>query len=358
MSRFLIPRLSTLDAYVPGEQPRGRTFIKLNTNESPFPPAPGALEAISRAETERLNLYPDPNASALEEAIAARFRLPRTQVIAGNGSDELLAFCFQAFCGGVCFADITYGLYTVLAKLYGADAREIPLADDFRLVPEDYDGAGRTVFLANPNAPTGLYLPPSQVEHILRKNPDSLVIVDEAYIDFGGESAAPLLARYDNLLIVQTFSKSRSLAGARIAFALGSTALIDDLRRVKFSFNPYSLSRLAIVAGAAAMADEPYFAACTQAVIETRAFAASEFRARGFDVADSVANFLFVRPPCLTGRKYTEELRARGVLVRHFAKPRIDSFVRITIGTPEQMRALLDATDNYLEESSWTGAQR
>ncbi|MCL1795655.1 MAG: histidinol-phosphate transaminase [Clostridia bacterium] len=351
MSRFLLPRLSSLTAYVPGEQPRGEKLVKLNTNESPFPPSPKVLEALCRAETERLHLYPDPNATALEEAIAARFGVSGNQVLAGNGSDELLAFCFQAFCGGVCFPDITYGLYAVLAKLYGSDARVIPLSDDFHIMPEDYYAAGRTILFANPNAPTGLYLTPGQVERILRNNPDSLVIVDEAYIDFGGESAAPLLSRCDNLLIVQTFSKSYSLAGARIGFALGCESLIDDLRRVKFSFNPYSVNRLSILAGAAAMADEPYFTACTLAVTRTRSIVAAELRARGFEVTDSMGNFLFVRPPFQSGRQFAEGLRARGVLVRHFAKPRIDGFVRVTIGMPEQMRALLDATDQIMEET-------
>lgn len=352
MSRFLVQRLAGLAPYVPGEQPREEFLIKLNTNESPFPPAPGVMEVLTRAEAERLRLYPDPAAGKLEEAIGSRYGLQRNQVIAGNGSDEILAFCFQAFCGdGVCFPDITYGLYAVLAKLYGVDAREIPLSKDLRVVPSDYDGVRRTVFLANPNAPTGLYLPPGQIEGILKKNADALIVIDEAYIDFGGESAVRLLAYYENLLVVQTFSKSRSLAGARIGFALGSAAVIDDLRRVKNSFNPYSLNRLSILAGAAAMADEAYFASCASAIVETRDWAAGQLRSRGFSVTDSMANFLFASHPRLAGRRYAQGLRGRGVLVRHFALPRIDDFVRITVGTPEQMAALLDATDSLLEEA-------
>ncbi len=352
MSRFFSPALADLTAYVPGEQPRGQTLIKLNTNESPFPPAPGVIAALNTTEVERLNLYSDPTALALEEAIAAFYGLPREQVIAGNGSDEILAFAIQAFgSGGVCFPDITYGFYPVLAKLYGIDARTIPLAEDFSIIPGDYDGAGRTIFIANPNAPTGLCLTLGQVEHILKNNPDSLVMIDEAYVDFGGESSAPLLARYENLLVVHTFSKSRSLAGGRIGFALGAPDLIDDLRRIKFSFNPYSLNRLSILAGAAAMADKAYFTHCTKTVAETRDWTAQALKARGFTVTDSKANFLFAKPPKMNGKAYMEGLRARGILIRHFSAPRIDAYVRITVGSKAQMQALLDATDNLLEET-------
>ncbi len=355
MSRFLIERLQDLAAYVPGEQPRGGPLVKLNTNESPFPPAPGVIEAVSRAEVERLNLYSDPSARALEEGIARHYGVGRDQVIAGNGSDEILAFCFQAFCepgAGVCFPDITYGFYPVYAKLYGIPARTIPLAEDFRVIPADYDRAGRTIFLANPNAPTGLCLPVADIERMLRNNPDTLLVVDEAYVDFGGESAARLLPRYENLLIVHTFSKSRNLAGARIGFAVGSVDLISDLRRVKFSFNPYSLNRLSLLAGAAAVADEAYFTSCTHAVAEARDWAAGELRARGFTLTDSKANFLFAKPKVLGGKQYMEGLRAKGVLVRHFNQPRIDGYVRISVGSRPQMQALLDATDSILEDFS------
>ncbi len=351
MSRFFSPALSDLAAYVPGEQPRGQAFIKLNTNESPFPPAPGVIAALNAAEVGRLNLYSDPTALALEEAIASFYGLSREQVISGNGSDEILAFAIQAFGnGGVCFPDITYGFYPVLARLYGIDAKTIPLSADFRIIPADYDGAGRTIFIANPNAPTGLCLTAFQVEHILKRNPDSLVMIDEAYVDFGGESSASLLACYENLLIVHTFSKSRNLAGGRIGFALGSPDLILDLRRIKFSFNPYSLNRLSILAGAAAMEDTGYFTKCTRAVTETRDWATEELKRRGFTLTDSKANFLFAKPPRMGGKTYMEALRERGVLIRHFNAPRIDAYVRITVGSREQMLALLEATDSLMEE--------
>jgi len=351
MSRFLIPRLFSLEAYKPGEQPRGEVLIKLNTNESPFPPASSVLEAITRDEVERLNLYSDPTACILEEAIAAHYGLDRNQVFAGNGSDEVLAFCFQAFCDRVCYPDITYAMYPVLAALYGADALKIPLSDDFRIDPTDYNDVGRTIFLANPNAPTSLYLTPGQIEHILLNNLNSLVVVDEAYIDFGGESVSPLLTKYDNLFIVHTFSKSRNLAGARIGFAMGSKELIDDLRRIKYSFNPYSLNRLSILAGTAAVKEKSYYAECTRVITETRDWAVNELRNRGFMVTDSMTNFLFASPPCLTGLQYLERLRSKGVLVRHFPQPRINNYVRITVGTPEQMRVLFSITDRLLEEA-------
>lgn len=353
MSRFLSGRFAALTPYTPGEQPRDMRYIKLNTNESPFPPAPGVLDAVSRAEVERLNLYSDPTARALEDALAAGYGLDPSQVIAGNGSDEILAFAFQAFCDkdtGVCYPDISYGFYRVFAQLYGLDAREIPLAEDFTVDPSQYSGANRTIFIANPNAPTGIALSRRQVEGIVRANPNNVVVIDEAYVDFGGESAVPLIARYDNLLVVMTMSKSRNLAGARIGFALGQQALIADLRAMKYSFNPYNLNRLSILAGAAAVADKRYFEECTQAIRETRAWTAGALRDRGFVLTDSRSNFLFARPPGLTGEAYYLGLKARGVLVRHFAAARTAPYVRITIGTQAQMQALLDATDAILKE--------
>lgn len=353
MSRFLSPRFAQLAPYIPGEQPRDQAYIKLNTNESPFPPAPGVLEALSTAEVAQLNLYSDPTARALEDAIAAFYNLTPEQVIAGNGSDEILAFCFQAFCDaqtGVAFADITYGFYKVFAQLYGLDAKIMPLRDDLTLHPADYFRAGRTIFLANPNAPTGICLPLAQVEAIVAENPDNIVVVDEAYIDFGGESAVALIDRYDNLVVVMTFSKSRNLAGARIGFAMAQPALIADLRAMKYSFNPYNVNRLSILAGAAAMADRDYFTRCTQEIIRTREWTAQALAARRFTLTDSKTNFVFAKPPALSGQAYYEQLKARGILVRHFSAPRTVPYVRITIGSPAQMQALLDATDAILEE--------
>lgn len=354
MSRFLSKRFAALTPYTPGEQPQGREYVKLNTNESPFPPAPGVMEAISRREAARLNLYPDPTAKGLENAIARQYGLSASQVIAGNGSDEILAFCFQAFCDsqtGVCFPDISYGFYKVYAQLYGIDALRLPLADDFAIDPAAYEGVRRTIFIANPNAPTGRALGLAEIERIVAANWDNVVVIDEAYVDFGAESALPLLAKYDNLVIVMTFSKSRNLAGARIGFALSSAELIADLRAMKYSFNPYNLNRLSLLAGMAAMEDTQYLGACTKAIIGTREWTAEQLSARGFQMTDSQTNFLFVKHPRLRGEAYYLALKARGVLVRHFSEPRISDYVRITIGLKEQMQALLDATDVILSNA-------
>jgi len=354
MSRFLSRRCRDIDPYVPGEQPRDRAYIKLNTNESPFPPAPGVLEAVTREEVARLNLYSDPAARALEDAIAASYGLSPEQVVAGNGSDEILGFCFQAFCDEHArpwFPDITYGFYRVLSRLNGVRPRIVPLDSAFRVVPSAYFYADGTVFLANPNAPTGLSLSLAEVEQIVKNNPDNLVVLDEAYVDFGGESAVPLLSRYDNLLVVMTYSKSRSLAGGRIGFALGQKALIDDVRKIKHSFNPYSLNRLSLLAGEAAMRDRAYFESCTRAVIQTRERAIQALRARGFTVLDSAGNFVFAFTPKLSGQAFYLALKERGILVRYFDAPRTRDFTRITIGSDAQMEAFLAATDAILEEA-------
>lgn len=355
MSRYLSARLAALAPYVPGEQPRDMRYIKLNTNESPYPPAPGVLDALSREAVSQLNLYSDPTCRALEAAIADFYGLEPAQVFAGNGSDEVLAFSFQAFADGrtgVCFPDISYGFYPVFAQLYGIDAETVPLRADLTVSPGDYHRRGRMIVLANPNAPTGLYLTPVAIEGIVRENPDHVVLIDEAYIDFGGESALPLIRRHENLLVVHTFSKSRNLAGARIGYAMGQATLIEDLRRVKFAFNPYSLDRLALLAGEAAVRDRRYFETCTRTIMKTRDDTAAALRARGFTLTDSLTNFVLARPlEGITGEGYYLALKARGILTRHFPQARVRDFVRITIGTPEQMQALLDATDAILAEA-------
>lgn len=356
MSRFLSPRLQALTPYTPGEQPHDMAYIKLNTNESPFPPAPGVLDAVSRGEAARLNLYSDPAAARLEAVIAARYGLSPAQAMAGNGSDEILAFAFQAFCDaqtGACFADITYGFYRVYAQLFGVPVKITPLSEDFRIRPDDLAHCGHTVFLANPNAPTGICLSLEAVEAIVRSNPGTPVIVDEAYIDFGGESAASLIDRYENLLVVMTFSKSRNLAGARIGFALGQKPLIDDLRSIKYSFNPYNLNSLSQLAGVAAMEDERYFRQCARTIQDTRGWFAQALARRGFSLTPSLANFVFAKPPAAVGgAAYYRALKARGVLVRHFPAPRTADWVRITIGSRPQMQALLDATDAIVREAA------
>ena len=353
MSRYLSARFAGMEPYVPGEQPQNRQYVKLNTNESPFPPAPGVLDAISHAEAERLNLYPDPDTRIAAGEIAAYFGVKRENVLLGNGSDELLSFCFQAFCDEkthACFADITYGFYEVFARVLCVPSRVIPLDDGLRIRPSDYLSANGTVFLANPNAPTGQALPLSDIEAVLACNPDNVVVVDEAYVDFGAQSAVSLIGRYQNLVVIQTMSKSRSLAGARLGFALADAALITDLNSMKFSFNPYNINRLSLLAAQAAIRDKAYFKSCTDEIKRVRAFTTAELERRGFSVLPSSANFVFARPDRMDGGAYYRALKEKGVLVRHFEKPRIRDYVRITIGTQEQMQALLRVTDEIWEE--------
>lgn len=352
MSEFLSRRFADLAPYVPGEQPQDRRYIKLNTNESPFPPSPAVVEALSGDELERLNLYPDPDAKDATGAIAGYFGLDREQVLLGNGSDEILAFCFQAFCDAstpACFPDITYGFYKVFAGIYGVPTRVLPLDGDLRVRVGDYCPGGGTIFLANPNAPTGHALALSDIAAIARANPQNVVVVDEAYVDFGGESACKLLGEYRNLLVVQTMSKSRNLAGMRLGYALGAKELIDDLKQMKFSFNPYNVNRISLLAAAAAIGDEAYFARCVKDIQETRAFTLSALEARGFWVLPSSANFLFARPNRMGGEAYYLRLKERGILVRHFKQARIEDYVRITIGRQEEMEKLLQATDEIWE---------
>lgn len=352
MSRFLSQAAAVLSPYTPGEQPQDRTYVKLNTNESPFPPSPKVVEALSKTEAERLYLYSDPTCKVLCDAIAKRNGLAPEQAIAGNGSDELIAFALRAFCGretSVAFADITYGFYQVWAKLYGLHANVIPLREDFTLAIDDYLDVPETIIITNPNAPTGIAVPPSEIERLLRANRNRLVLVDEAYVDFGAKSVVQLIAKYDNLLVLQTFSKSRSLAGARIGFAMGSQELIADLNRIKYSFNPYNVNRLSLVAGAAAMADESYFTACTHAITDTRAWTTARLEALGFTVLPSTANFVFARTDKISGGELYQSLKENGILVRHFDQPRIKDWCRITIGSPEQMCQFIQTLEKILE---------
>ena len=353
MSRFLSPEAARLDPYTPGEQPQDQQYIKLNTNESPFPPSPGVLRAVSGAEVSRLNLYSDPACARLHEAIAARYGLKPENVISGNGSDEILAFAFRAFCGQgrpVAYADITYGFYKAQTALFGLEARIIPLREDFTLRVEDYMEFPGTVVIANPNAPTGMMVPPEDIRRLLAADRDRVVIVDEAYVDFGGESCVPLLGEFDNLLVTQTMSKSRSLAGGRLGFALGSEALISALNRVKYSFNPYNVNRLTLLAGTAAMEDEGYFRRCCRAIQENRAWTERELEGLGFTVLPSRANFLFAKSDRLSGGELYRGLKERGVLVRWWSGGgRIEDYVRVTIGSMEQMAALINTIKQLLE---------
>ena len=353
MSRFLSERLTTVTPYTPGEQPQDQQYVKLNTNESPYPPSPAVLDAVSRAEVEKLRLYSDPACAELLNTAAQHFGLKPNQIMPGNGSDENLFFALRAFCDEthpLAYADITYGCYGVWCGLMHIPSKMIPLKEDFTLDPKDYYGVDATIVLANPNAPTGLALPRSTIEGILKANPDHVVIVDEAYVDFGGESCVPLIDQYDNLLVVQTFSKSRQLAGARLGLAMGNERLIADLNRVKFSLNPYNINRLTLKAGQAALEDTAYFDQTRNAIIETRAWTKQQLEARGFTVLDSRSNFLFASTPRKDGGGLYRKLKEKGVLVRHFDAPRIENWLRITIGTPEQMTALLKALDESLED--------
>ena len=353
MSRFLSREAGRLAPYTPGEQPTDAQYIKLNTNESPFPPSPKVVKAISRAELLKLDLYPDPTCGTLHRAIAAYYGLKPENVLAANGSDEVLAFALRAFCGegkGVAYADITYGFYKSQAALFGLNATVIPLREDFTLNVDDYMDFPGTIVIANPNAPTGMTVPRTDIQRLLEANPDRVVIVDEAYVDFGAESCVPMIYRYDNLLVTQTMSKSRSLAGGRVGYALGSPELIADLNRVKYSFHPYNVNRLSIAAGAAAVADEAYFAACTAAIRQTRAWTVGELENLGFTVLPSQANFVFARHSQLPGETLYRKLKENGVLVRWFDADRIRDYIRITIGSMEQMETLVEELTAILEE--------
>lgn len=349
MSRFLSAEAARLAPYIPGEQPGGG-FIKLNTNENPFPPSPAVLEVVSE-KADTLNLYNDPDCSALRAALAKEYGLTPAGVLAANGSDEALALSLRAFCGAgkpLAFADITYGFYEVWANFFGFEARRIPLREDFTIRPEDYFGLGCTIVLANPNAPTGLALSPEEVGRIAAANPDNILIVDEAYADFAPQNCLPLLQSCPNLLIVRTFSKSRSLAGGRLGFALGSEELIADLARVRDSFHPYSVNTLTQSAGIASLQDRTYFTSCLAEVCAVRGWAAGELKALGFEVTDSCTNFLFVRHPAMPGREIAAALRQKKILVRRWDTPRIADWVRISVGSRPEMQALLAALQTIL----------
>lgn len=350
MSRYWSAVVHGLTPYVPGEQPKLEQLIKLNTNEHPYGPSPRVLEAIRAATNDSLRLYPDPNADALKGALARRFGLQARQVFVGNGSDEVLAHAFMALLKqeqALWFPDITYSFYPVYCGLYGIEHKAIPLDEDYAIRVEDYlpragASAGAIIF-PNPNAPTGRLLALSDIERIVAGNPQAVVLVDEAYVDFGGESAATLVDRYPNLLVVHTFSKSRSLAGLRVGYALGHADLIEGLERVKNSFNSYPLDKLALAGALASVEDEAFFQQSCEQVIRTREALVPQLQALGFVVLPSAANFIFARHPARDGAQLAAALRDRAIIVRHFKLPRIDQFLRITIGTDEQCARLVQA---------------
>ncbi len=351
--RFWSSRIQTLVPYTPGEQPKDRVFIKLNTNENPYPPSPKVLEAIREATDARLRLYPDPEALELRKALAEFYGVGPEQVFCGNGSDEVLGLCFYAFFSPgkkVVFPDITYSFYPVYTELFGLDYEEIPLNGDFTLPVERFLGGNGGAVVCNPNAPTGKTLPLSDIRRILEANPDVVVLVDEAYADFGAQSAVPLLREYRNLVVVGTMSKSRSLAGLRVGYALGSPDLIAGVNCVKNSFNSYPLDRIALAAGEAAVRDTAYFEQTRRKIMSTRQRTAERLRELGFLVHDSNANFIFITHPARSGRELQQGLRDRGVLVRRFDRPRIADYLRVSIGTDEEMDAMCAACAEILKE--------
>lgn len=351
MSRFLSSRYAGLTEYVPGEQPRDQQYIKLNTNESPYPPSQGVLAAVNTDEVAKLNLYSDPDATELTAALAQYYNVESTNVFLSNGSDDILNFCFMAFCDrGVVFPEVSYGFYEVYAALHGIDYVTPRMNDDFSINPDDYCSTGRAVVLANPNAQTGIALNLAALERIIASNPDQLVVIDEAYVDFGAESAVTLTKKYENLLVVQTYSKSRSMAGARLGFAIGAKGLISDLNKLKYSTNPYNLNRLTQLAGTAAIADQAYYDENCRTIMQTREHTRKALLAQGFFCTNSSANFLLASSPAIGGGELYTKLKERGILVRHFSDPKISNYIRITIGTSAQMDAMLQAISEILAQ--------
>ena len=343
MSRYLNQRYQRLEAYVPGEQPRDMEYIKLNTNESPYPPAPQVIEAMTGEDVALLRLYSDPTGKGLKEKLAGLYGVSSENIFLSNGSDDILNFAFMAFAqDGAVFPDISYGFYPVFAQLHGISFEQIPLCDDFSVNANDYFNQNRMVVLANPNAPTGMMIPVSEIERILQSNRDSVVVIDEAYVDFGGESCYPLIRRYENLLVVRTFSKSRCMAGARLGYAIGSAELIADLEKIKYSTNPYNVNRLTMKLGEVTVDAEDYYQEKCCCIMADRQWTKQKLEELGFAVLPSCANFLFASSSKISGETLYRELKARGVLIRHFSKPRISDYIRITIGTRQQMEKFIE----------------
>lgn len=343
MSRFLKEQYRSMEAYTPGEQPRDQQYIKLNTNESPYPPAPSVVEAMTAEQVELLRLYSDPTAKNLKEKLAGLYDVRPENVFVSNGSDEVLNFAFMAFGGqGAVFPDISYGFYEVFAELYAINAEKIPLESDFSVDYRKYCGKNKMVVIANPNAPTGMTIPVWQIEEIVKSNPDAVVVIDEAYVDFGGETCLPLVKKYDNLLVTRTFSKSRCLAGGRLGYAFASPEIIADLEKIKYSTNPYNINRLTLLLGEKTVDAEDYYQEKCREIEETRAWTTAQLEELGFTVLPSKANFIFVKTDKMDGGELYKTLKAKGILVRHFTNLRICQFNRVTIGTKKQMETFID----------------
>ncbi|MDO4481878.1 MAG: histidinol-phosphate transaminase [Bacillota bacterium] len=354
MSKFLISKYTGLEAYTPGEQPRDmEQFIKLNTNESPFPPSPGVISAITGEEIEKLRLYCDPDCILLSKKLADLYGVAPENIFLSNGSDDILNFVFMSFCGDevkAAFPEISYGFYKVYAQLHQVDALQIPLREDFSIDFRDYCGLNRTIIIANPNAPTGMTLSIEEIEEIVKTNPDNLVVIDEAYVDFGAESAVKLTKIYSNLLVVQTFSKSRSMAGARLGFAIGPKEIIEDLNKIKYSTNPYNINRLTQAAACAAVDENDYYMEKCKIIMQNRDYTVKALENLGFKVVPSKANFIFVKSDKIDGEKLYLKLKDRKILIRHFSSEKISQYNRVTIGTEKQMQAFINAVEEILRE--------
>lgn len=352
MSRFFSSKFDRLTPYTPGEQPRDQKYVKLNTNESPFPPSEKAVE-MAYEEAKKLQLYSDPECKGLNDALAEYYGFEPSEILCTNGSDEILNFAFMAFCDDThpaAFADITYGFYPVFAEFNNVPYTEIPLKDDFSIDVNDYIGINKTIFIANPNAPTGIALPVAEIEKIVKSNPDNVVIIDEAYVDFGTDTCLPLVKKYDNVLVCRTYSKSYSLAGGRLGFGVGCKALMQDLNTIKYSTNPYNINRMTMAAGIGAIKDSDYAMNNCRTIMENRAYTMAELKKLGFTMTDSKSNFIFAKSDRIGGEELYLKLKERGILIRHFTKEKICEYNRITVGTREQMDIFLDAVRKLLEE--------
>ena len=353
MSREWTKNLRNIEPYVPGEQSKDKDIVKINANENPYPPSPKAAEVLKSFDTNKLRFYPSANSTKLKEAIAKYYKVDVSNVFVGNGSDDVLAVAFQSFFNSekpIVYPDLTYSFYPVWCSLFGIKYKNYPVGDDFRINPEDYKEKNGGVVIPNPNAPTGVEMPLSEIEEIVAKNPESIVIVDEAYVDFGAASALPLIEKYDNLLVVQTFSKSRSLAGMRIGYAFGNPELIKYLNDVKYSFNSYTMDRTTIAAGVASMEDKVYFEECCNKIITTREWTKAELRKLGFSFQDSRSNFIFATHESCPAKELFAALREKHIYVRYFPKDRIDNHLRISIGTDEEMKKLVEFLTEYLQK--------
>lgn len=352
MGRFFSGKYANLTPYTPGEQPKDTQYVKLNTNESPFPPSPSAIRMAAEAAST-LQLYSDPECRDLVKKAAEIFQVAENEILFTNGSDEILNFAFMAFCDDshpVVFPNISYGFYKVFAALNGIPYEEIPLQEDFTIRVADYCGISKTIVIANPNAPTGILLTVSEIEEIVRSNPDNVVIIDEAYIDFGGESVIPLTRKYPNLLVTGTFSKSRSLAGGRLGFGIGNQTLISDLNTIKYATNPYNINRMTMAAGVGTLLDEDYTQQNCRTIVEVREWTMQQLKDAGFIFTDSKANFIFAKHPQADGKEIYLRLKKKGVLIRHFDTPRLGQYNRITVGSREQMEIFLEKLKEVLEE--------